>query len=119
MTLASELKKKAHPDKAKLYARFFKTGKGAYGEGDKFLGLTVPEQREIAKRYIDIPLKELEPYLKSPYHEFRLTALIILTYKYAMCEKTKSEKDKKEIFDFYIKNHKAANNWDLVDVTVP
>jgi 3-methyladenine DNA glycosylase AlkD len=113
--IKQEIKSLANPEKAKIYLRFFKTGKGHYGEGDQFLGLTMPQQRIIATKYINTPLKELQELISSPIHEYRMTALIILTYKY----KKADEDTKKEIYDFYIKNYNCINNWDLVDVTAP
>lgn len=113
--LRAELKSHENPEKAKLYARFFKTGKGQYGEGDKFLGLTVPLQRGIAKKYTDITLKEIGMLLKSNIHEHRFTAAEILVMKY---EKA-NEKTKKKIFNFYLKNSKRMNNWDIVDTSAP
>ena len=108
-----ELWKVRSPAKAKILSRFFKSGKGEYGEGDKFLGVTVPQQRRIARKYKSLPLAELETLLKSPIHEHRLTALIILTYKYA-----KADGDlKKEIVNLYLRNTPYINNWDLVDLT--
>ena len=111
--LKSEIQKIANPEKAKLYQGFFKTGKGQYGEGDIFLGLTVPQQREIAKKFQDLSLKEINTLLDSKIHEHRLTALIILVNKYQKSD----EKNKKEIFNFYLGQTKRINNWDLVDVT--
>lgn len=105
----------ANPEKAKIYLRFFKTGKGHYGEGDQFLGLSMPEQRVIAKKYINTSLQELQELITSPIHEHRMTTLIILTYKYEKAD----EDTKKEIYDFYLKNYQSINNWDLVDVTAP
>ncbi|MFA7314424.1 MAG: DNA alkylation repair protein [Candidatus Magasanikbacteria bacterium] len=115
--IISELKNLANPTKAKLLSGFFKTGKNQYGEGDKFIGITVPEQRKIAKKYYEkISFGDLQKILENKIHEYRLTALIILCYKY---EKTKDENLKKEIYNFYIKNLQFVNNWDLVDVTTP
>jgi 3-methyladenine DNA glycosylase AlkD len=113
--LKKELRSYADKEKAKVLQGFFKTGKGQYGEGDVFAGITVPEQRKIAKKYIDIKLSEIEKLLNSKIHEHRLTGFIILTYKYEVAD----EKNKKVIFNFYIKNRKYANNWDIVDVTAP
>jgi 3-methyladenine DNA glycosylase AlkD len=95
--------------------RFFKTGKGQYGEGDVFLGISVPQQRTIAKKYINLPLPALQEMLDNKIHEFRLVALFILVYRYAKSD----EKGKKEIADFYLKNTKKVNNWDLVDSSAP
>jgi len=114
--LQQELFSLGNKDKAKLLQRFFKTGPGEYGEGDLFLGLTVPQQRVIAKKYFsELSLKETEELLHSKYHEFRLTALVILTYKYQKVQ----EEERKQIYDLYLRNTKYINNWDLVDVTTP
>lgn len=103
------------PERARASLRFFKCGKGEYGEDDRFLGVTVPEQRTIVKEHRDLPFPEIEKLLRSPCHEARLTGLLILTYQF---EKT-DEKKQKEIFDFYLAHLSAVNNWDLVDVTAP
>ncbi len=113
--IQQELKSLADPEKAKLLQGFFKTGKGEYGEGDVFLGLTVPQIRVIAKEYFkEISLSSVQELVESEYHEFRMCGLIILTYKYE-----KFVNERREIYDFYLKNTKYINNWDLVDVTVP
>jgi len=109
--IQKDLDKLRNPKKAKILQRFFKTGPGEYGEGDIFLGIVVPEQRKIAKKYKDLGLKDIQELLNSKYHEHRLTGLIILTYQY--------KNKPKEVYDFYIKNTKNINNWDLVDVTTP
>ncbi|MCA9488012.1 MAG: DNA alkylation repair protein [Nanoarchaeota archaeon] len=113
--LKKDLNKLASPEKAKLYQRFFKTGKGEYGEGDKFIGLTMPEQRAIAKDYLNLSLPKIQELLKNKIHEYRMTGLVILVNKY----KKANEKDREEIFNFYLNNAKNINNWDLVDVTCP
>ena len=104
-----------NPEKAKQLSRFFKTGKGEYGEGDIFLGIIVPEQRKLAKKYSDIPLDDISHLLKSPIHEHRLTSLFILVLKY----NKEDEKGKKKVVDFYVSNLKHVNNWDLVDSSAP
>ena len=109
--LKSGLRKLATPEKAKSSAWFFKTGPGQYGEGDKFMGVTVPEQRRIAGKFKDLPQKELEKLIKSPWHEERLTGLFILVSQY----QRGSETFKKKIYDFYMSHTKYINNWDLVD----
>lgn len=114
-TIKSELKKLSNKERAKTYSWFFKTGKGEYGEGDKFLGITVPMQREVAKKFLDLNLGEIKELLYSPIHEHRFTALEVLVMKF---EKGR-DKDKKEIADFYLKNAKLVNNWDLVDTSAP
>lgn len=116
ITKLSKLKNK---EKAKLLSGFFKTGKGDYGEGDIFWGINVPEQRKIAKEHIDSSFVELQELLSSGIHECRLTALLILTYQYEKATKSKDLKTQKVIYNFYIKNIKYINNWDLVDVTCP
>jgi 3-methyladenine DNA glycosylase AlkD len=113
--ISQELQKCASPKKAKILSGFFKTGKGEYGEGDKFIGVVVPEIRKISKKHLDLSLKEIEKHLHSKIHEERLVALLILVEKF----KKADEKEKKEIFDFYLKNTKHTNNWDLIDLTAP
>lgn len=101
-----------NPEKAAFFPYFFKTGKGEYGEGDQFLGITVPEQRHIAKKYITLArLEDIAALLESPIHEHRLTALLILVGKYMKG----SEEEKTELFHFYLAHTKGVNNWDLVD----
>lgn len=107
MTVVSDLQKFASPAKAKSSAWFFKTGPGQYGEGDVFIGVTVPDQRKVANRYKDLPLVEIEKLLSSPIHEHRLTALIILAGKTV----------DKEIYDFYFRHTDRINNWDMVDLS--
>lgn len=101
----------ATKEKARVYASFFKTGKGEYGEGDKFLGVTVPMQRMVAKKYHALPLSEIARLLESKVHEERLTALIILVSQY----KDGDVPLRKKIYDFYRAHTKYVNNWDLVD----
>jgi 3-methyladenine DNA glycosylase AlkD len=110
-----ELAAAADPKRAKGLAWFFKTGKGEYGEGDRFLGITVPEQRKVALRNIDLPLDEVARLLESPIHEHRFTALEILVAKYARAD----EKNRSRIFSFYLRHAARANNWDLVDTSAP
>ena len=100
-------------EKAKVLKRFFKTDKGEYGEGDIFLGLTVPESRKIAKKYSSLSLEEVKSLLESKIHEERLIALLILVNNY----QKSNENIKKEIYNFYLKNTDKINNWDLVDLT--
>jgi 3-methyladenine DNA glycosylase AlkD len=108
-----ELGKLAHPDKAKTSAWFFKTGKGQYGYGDKFLGITVPEQRKVAKQFGSLELNEIKKLLESKIHEHRFTALEILVAKYEVA----GEEEKAKIYKFYLQNTKSINNWDLVDTS--
>jgi len=113
--IKNEINKSANPEKAKDLMRFFKTSEGKYGEGDIFLGIKVPLQRKIAKKYFKLDLEEIQGLLRSKIHEHRMIGLFILINKYS-----KSNKDeKRDIFDFYLKNTKNINNWDLVDLTAP
>ena len=111
--LIKDINKLKNPQKAQLLARFFKTGKGEYGEGDVFLGLTVPRQRAIAKKYTKLTLADLRKLLNSKFHEYRLISLLILTEKY----KKADNQEKNKIAGFYLKNTKKINNWDLVDLS--
>ncbi|MEK7553562.1 MAG: DNA alkylation repair protein, partial [Patescibacteria group bacterium] len=116
--IKKNLRDVADKKKKIILARFFKTGKGEYGEGDVFLGVVVPEQRKIARKFAELPLKEIQKLLKSKIHEERLTGLIILINRYKKVSKFKSFKVLKEqIFHFYIKNISVVNNWDLVDLS--
>ncbi|MGV8163045.1 MAG: DNA alkylation repair protein [Candidatus Nanoarchaeia archaeon] len=120
--LLTEFEEKKNPSKAKILSGFFKTGKGEYGDGDVFLGLSVPEQRELAKKYKHLDLESVQKLLSNKIHEHRLTSLIILTYKYEDIQREKTdsitkENKKKEIFTFYLKNTANINNWDLVDLS--
>lgn len=111
--LKKEMLKLANPKKAELLQGFFKTGKGQYGEGDIFLGIVVPKQRKVSKKFKDLSLNEIKEMLNSKIHEHRLTALFILVEQYKKADEGK----KKEIFDFYLSNTKNINNWDLVDLS--
>ena len=111
-----ELKKRENKPQASILQRFFKTAPGQYGEGDVFLGLKVPLQRQIARQYVDLDRRALQELLNSKIHEFRLVALLILVAQY---EAASDLKHKKIIVDFYLKNAShAINNWDLVDLSV-
>lgn len=111
--LKKGLLKLRNPRLAKLLSGYFKTGKGEYGEGDVFLGIKVCPQRKIAKKYPNLPLKDLQELLSSNIHEYRLTSLFILIDKY----KKSGDNGKKEIADFYLSNTKNINNWDLIDLS--
>ena len=113
-----EIQALANRGRAHDLQKFFQTAPGQYGEGDVFLGLTVPEVRSIAREYKGISLREIEVLIQSKFHEVRLCGLIILTLQY---KATKERKEKKKFFDLYMKAMSAGyiNNWDLVDVTAP
>ncbi len=110
--LKKELAAAADPARARNLARFFKTGKGEYGHGDRFIGLTVPTVRRIAHRYLHLPLTDVATLLASPIHEHRFAALEILVAQY-------EREPSPAIFDFYLKHTKFVNNWDLVDTSAP
>lgn len=119
MSVSTEIKQAleilAIPEKAEFLPKFFKAGKGEYGEGDLFLGVTVPDQRKVAKEfYSKISLDELSELLSSKYHEHRLTALLMLILKF---EKSKQKSQQNEIIDFYLNHLDFINNWDLVDTS--
>ena len=111
--LRQTINKLANPAQAKILSRFFKTGKGEYGEGDEFLGIKVPISRSIAKQFKDLTLTEIQELLNSPIHEERLIALFILIEHF----KKADGHIKKIIFNFYLRNTKRVNNWDLVDLS--
>jgi 3-methyladenine DNA glycosylase AlkD len=118
VSAASELKALANPSRAFGLQKFFQTAKGQYGEGDVFLGLTVPEVRKVAAKYKHLSLSEIERLTSSRFHEFRLCGLVILTLQF---KSSKDPLDHQKIFNFYMTQAKAGyvNNWDLVDVTAP
>jgi len=110
--ITKEILSYADPAAAAHAQKFFKTGKGEYGEGDIFIGLTSPQVRGIVKKYYkEVDLEDLEKLLHDPRHEMRSVALLI------MVERFEKGMGKEEIFDLYIKNVKYINNWDLVDIS--
>lgn len=111
--LIKKLQEARNPQQAVILQRFFKTGVGEYGEGDKFLGIKVPIQKEIAKKYSGLNIAGIQKLLDSKIHEYRLVGLLILVNKF----KHSDENGKGDIFNFYLKNTKNINNWDLVDLT--
>ena len=106
--IKNDLQCVANKKKAIILARFFKTGKGDYGEGDVFIGVVVPQQRKIAAKFAELSLKEIKKLLKSKIHEERLTGLIILVNQYKKSFKVskfkKGEILRKQFFNFYVKN---------------
>jgi 3-methyladenine DNA glycosylase AlkD len=114
-SIRNSFKQASNKEHAAVLQRFFKTGPGEYGEGDVFIGIKVPTLRKISKGFYHLTLDELNVLLKSPIHEERLTSLFILVKKF---EKG-NQKERKNIFKFYIKNTKKINNWDLVDLSAP
>lgn len=112
--ILNDIQALADPQKAKDLARFFKTGPGEYGEGDRFLGITVPLQRQLVGKYWKkLTLNDVTELLRSKYHECRMIALLILVRKY----KKGTEAEKREIFSLYMDSTRYINNWDLVDLS--
>ena len=111
-SLRKELERLTDNKKASFLQRFFKTGKGEYGEGDIFVGLTVPQSRILAVKYKDLSFLEILELLKSKIHEERLIALLILVHRFE-----KNPEEQRKIYNFYLKNTKYVNNWDLVDLS--
>ena len=111
------IKSKGNTYKIKSNEWFFKTGKGEYGEGDKFLGIIVPECRKLAKELKDVPDSQVEMLLGSEYHEERLIALLILVHNYEIAKKSKNEKECGRIYKYYLAHTERINNWDLVDLS--
>lgn len=103
----------ADPDRAASSAGFFKTGPGQYGEGDEFIGVTVPQQRKVARAYRDLPVGELDVLVDSPIHEHRLTCVIIAGDAFARGDEAR----RRELFDWYLRAARRGriNNWDIVD----
>lgn len=111
------LRASARAEKISDLSRFFKTGKGGYGEGDRFIGLTVPDNRAVSGFFAGAPLPAVEKMLMSPFHEFRMSALLVLVDKYR-----KARRDpvaRAEIVGFYLAHTAGVNNWDLVDLSCP
>lgn len=117
LKLLKEVKGKSNVRKAKESLRFVKTNKGEYGENYKFLGITVPESRKIAKKYYNLSFKEVSILLKNRFQEVRLIALLILIYKYNTSNKQKTIEGKKNIYNFYLSQTKYINSWMLVDIS--
>lgn len=113
--IKSGLQDLSSSEKKEFLPRFFKSGKGQYAEGDQFIGVTVPDQRKVAKEFVSkISLTQLAELLYSPIHEHRHCALLMLVSKF---EKTTALQQKKEMVAFYLKHRQFINNWDLVDVS--
>ena len=112
-TITNKLQALSDAEKREIFPKFFKAGKGEYGEGDRFLGVTVPNIRAIAKLHKDISIEEIRDLIQSEWHEVRLCALIIMVEK----SKKKDEALRKELFNLYLSQTKRINNWDLVDLS--
>jgi 3-methyladenine DNA glycosylase AlkD len=110
-----EIRGLGDPKKAQILQRFFKTGPGEYGEGDRFLGIMVPKIRAVVKKFRNLDFGSLHTFLESPFHEERLFALLVLVLRF----QRGSMEERKKIYDFYVRNLRAINNWDFVDLTAP
>ena len=113
--IQEELEMYIDPVKREYLPRFFKTGVGQYGEGDRFLGVVVPNTRLVAKLHREEPFEVMAELLQSEWHECRLCALLMLVERF----KKSDEKGRKEIYDFYLSQTARVNNWDLVDLSAP
>lgn len=109
--ICRELRSYSTAEKREVLPRFFKTGKGEYGEGDRFMGVVVPDTRKVAKNHNDVSWEVLEALLESEWHECRLCALVILVNRF--------KKQPDETLSFYLDHTKGVNNWDLVDLSAP
>lgn len=108
-----DLMEAARPDKVEVLASFFKSGCGEYGEGDVFIGVSVPDNRRVARRHLDAGLDDVRRLLQSPVHEVRLCALLVLVEQYKRGDAAR----RREIYDFYLTVTDRINNWDLVDLS--
>ncbi|MBT6691694.1 DNA alkylation repair protein [Candidatus Parcubacteria bacterium] len=115
--LIKELKKHASSARKKSNEWFFKTGPGEYGEGDKFIGVRVPNIRQVARKFLELDFSELKNCLNSDIHEIRLAGILILVEKNKLARKNKDIKLQKQILNFYLRNRAGVNNWDLVDLS--
>ncbi len=113
--IQQELETLIDPVKREYLPKFFKTGKGQYGEGDQFLGVVVPNTRLVAKKYKDCDFGVMADLLQSPWHECRLCALLMLVERFRKSD----EIERKRIYDFYLTQTERINNWDLVDLSAP
>lgn len=127
-TIISGLRAYIEPERKDVLQRFFKTGKGQYGEGDQFMGIIVPNIRKVAKSNLDMPLDAIGTLLDSPWHEVRMCGLMIMVENVQASRKkawikfhslAEAEKLQKDYFDFYLNRTDRINNWDLVDMTAP
>ena len=113
--IEKEMKELGSAEKREVLQRFFKTKKGQYGEGDKFLGVVVPMTRMVARKHKDANIEVIAELLQSEWHEVRLCALLIMTEQW----KRADEKAKRAFYDCYMAHTDRINNWDLVDLSAP
>lgn len=114
-----QLIEKADKKQAQILQKFFKTGKGEYGEGDIFLGVKVPDTRKIVQANKDTSIKDIQKLLNSKIHGERFAGILLIVYNYEKAVKEKNNVEQKKFFDFYLLNSTKINNWDLVDVSAP
>ncbi len=113
--IRKRLRRFARREKAALLQRFFKTGPGQYGEGDRFLGIMVPDIRKTVKEFSGAPLSEAAKLLQSPWHEERLCALLLMVNRFEKGD----DAERKKVAALYLRNTRSINNWDLVDLSAP
>jgi len=111
----NELRRRSSAARAKALKWFFKTGPGQYGEGDRFLGLTMPQIRQLARECDDLTLADVEVLLESPWHEARSLAVVLLAHRYPRADAAMQ----RAIFTLYLRRADRINNWDLVDISAP
>ena len=120
--IEADLRKVARPDKASFLPKFFQAFPGGYGEGDQFLGCVVPDQRRVARKHRDASRSVLVELFQSPWHECRLTGMLILVSQFQTADRPRNpdrESQTQDLVDFYLSHLDAADNWDLVDATAP
>jgi 3-methyladenine DNA glycosylase AlkD len=115
LDIIQQLRSLGTEEKRLILSRFFKTGKGQYGEGDRFLGVVVPLTRQVVKQYREAPLQVVDELLGSEWHECRLCALLILVEQYRRAKAPRRQ----ELYTFYLAHTDRINNWDLVDMSAP
>jgi 3-methyladenine DNA glycosylase AlkD len=117
--ITEQLRSLGTAEKRLVLSRFFKTGKGQYGEGDCFLGVVVPLTRRVVKQYREAPLEVVQELLQSEWHECRLCALLILVAQYQRAGSCRMNDSREELYQFYLAHTARINNWDLVDLSAP
>jgi 3-methyladenine DNA glycosylase AlkD len=117
--VASRLREFSSAERERISRSFFKTGPGQYGDGDIFIGVTVPDTRLVAREFKDLPETEILKLLTSPTHEERLLALILLVARFEKAQKRGDTPAQEELFELYLEHLRHINNWDLVDSSAP
>lgn len=120
LTIQNSIRTEADEEQQKILSRFFKTGPGDYGEGDRFHGVRVPRIRQLVKKYKDAAtLDDVRYLIASEYHEERLAALLLLIELYSQSKRKRNKEETKFLVDFYLSVIDRGNNWDLVDMVAP